>query len=61
MRTLVIAVCLALAFTALPAVVPAAADVMPVGEAAAAPPCIVGETGCIITLNCVREPCPSIP
>lgn len=61
MRSLAIAVCLALALTALPAVVPAAAELSPVGDADARPPCVIGPDSCIIPMYCVTDPCPSYP
>lgn len=58
--TIAVAVCLALALVALPAVVPAAEEVVPFG-AAEAKPCVIGQNGCIIPLYCVTDPCPSWP
>lgn len=58
--TIAVAVCLALAMTALPATFPALEDVSPVGGAEARK-CVIGPDDCIIPMYCVTEPCPSWP
>jgi hypothetical protein len=59
--TVAIAVCLALAWTALPAAFPALEEVSVAGAADARPPCVIGPDDCIIPMYCVTEPCPSWP
>lgn len=58
--TIAIAVCLALAWTALPAVVPELETVSPAGHAEARK-CVIGPDDCIIPMYCFTEPCPSYP
>jgi hypothetical protein len=59
--TVAIAVCLALAWTALPAAFPALEEASFTGAADARPPCVIGQNGCIIPMYCVMEPCPNYP
>lgn len=59
--TIAIAVCIALAWTALPAVVPALEAASPAGASEAKPSCVIGPDGCVIPMYCFTEPCPSWP
>lgn len=59
--TVAIAVCLALAWTALPGAVAALEPLSIVGDADARPPCVIGPDDCIIPIYCFTDPCPSWP
>ena len=58
--TVAIAVCIALAWTALPTAIPALEEISPVGDAEARR-CVIGPDDCLIPMYCVTEPCPSWP
>lgn len=63
MRTSTIAVAIVLGFALLGVVaaVPTLDAVAPVGSANAAPPCVIGQNGCVIPIYCFTDPCPEYP